>query len=131
MNELEKWVLNEMVEHLEDLEGQVCYGCDLAFELFKSENIDGSFTCSAHKSREWIKEYWDYLGEVVEDYEFNYGEVPVNPLVNEEAFQLQIIIFLSSRLVCESTFVEVNWNEEIELTEETIEQIVSEWRACY
>ena len=131
MNELEKWVMNEMVEHLEDLEGQVCYGCDLAFELFKSENIDGSFTCSAHKSREWINEYWDYLGEVVEDYEFNYGEVPVNPLVNEEAFQLQIIIFLASRLVCESTFIEVNWNEEIELTEETIKQIVSEWIACY
>lgn len=131
MNELEKWVMNEMVEHLEDLEGQVVYGCDLAFTLFESENIDGSFTCSAHKSREWINEYWDYLGEVVEDYEFNYGELPVNPLVNEEAFQLQIIIFLASRLVCESTFIEVNWNEEIELTEETIEQIVSEWRACY
>ena len=131
MNELEKWVLQEMVEHLEDLEGQIVYGCDLAFELFKSENIDGSFTCSAHKSREWINEYWDYLGEVVEDYEFNYGEVPTNPFDNEEAFQLQIIIFLASRLVCESTFIEVNWDEEIELTEETIEQIVSEWRACY
>lgn len=131
MNELEKWVLQEMAEHLEDLEGQVVYGCDLDFELFKSKNIDGSFTCSAHKSREWINEYWDYLGEVVEDYEFNYGELPVNPFDSEEIFQLQIIIFLASRLVCESTFVEVNWNEEIELTEETIEQIVSEWRACY
>lgn len=35
MNELEKWVLQEMVKHLEDLEGQVVYGCDLAFKLFK------------------------------------------------------------------------------------------------
>ena len=131
MNELEKWVMNEMVEHLEEMEGQVVYGCDLAFTLFESENNAGSYTCSAHKSREWIKEYWDYLGEVVEDYEFNYGELPVNPLVNEEAFQLQIIIFLASRLVCESTFIEVNWNDEIELTEETIKQIVSEWIACY
>lgn len=131
MNELEKWVMNEMVEHLEEMEGQVVYGCDLSFKLFESENIDGSFTCSAHKSRKWIKEYWDYLGEVIEEYEFSYGEVPINPLVNEEAFQLQIIIFLASRLVVESTLVEVNWDEEIELTEETIEQIVSEWKACY
>lgn len=131
MNVLENWVMNEMVEHLEEMEGQVVYGCDLAFKLFKSENIDGSFTCSAHKSREWINEYWDYLGEVIEDYEFNYVEVPINPLVNEEIFQLQIINFLASRLVVESTLVEVNWDEEIELTEETIEQIVSEWKACY
>lgn len=131
MNELEKWVLQEMVEHLEEMEGQVVYGYDLASILFKSENIDGSFTCSAHKSREWIDEYWDYLGEVVDDYEFNYGDVPINPLVNEEAFQLQIINFLAYKLVVESTFVEVNWDEEIELTEETIEQIVSEWKACY
>ena len=78
-----------------------------------------------------IKEYWDYLGEVVEDYEFNYGEVPISPFVSEEIFQLQIIIFLASRLADESTFIEINWNEEIELTEETIEQIVSEWKACY
>ena len=131
MNELEKWVMNEMVEHLEEMEGQVVYGCDLAFTLFEGENNTGSYTCNAYSSSQWIKEYWDYLGEVVEDYEFNYGELPVNPLVNEEAFQLQIIIFLASRLVCESTFIEVNWNDEIELTEETIKQIVSEWIACY
>lgn len=131
MNSLEKWVMQEMMWHLEDLEGQVVYGCSLAFRLFESENNTGSYTCSAYKAGRWIKEYWDYLGEVVEDYKFNYGELPVNPLVNEETFQLQIIIFLASRLVCESTFIEVNWNEEIELTEETIKQIVSEWKACY
>ena len=131
MNELEKWVLQEMVEHLEDLEGQVVYGCDLAFTLFESENNTGSYTCNAYEAGKWIKEYWDYLGEVVEDYEFNYGQLPVNPFANKETFQLQIIIFLASRLADESTFIEVNWNEEIELTEETIEQIVSEWKACY
>lgn len=131
MNELEKWVLQEMVEHLEDLEGQVVYGCDLAFTLFEGENNTGSYTCNAYESRQWIKEYWDYLGEVVEDYEFNYGEVPTNPFKSVEEFQMQIILHMASSLVAESTFVEVNWNEEIELTEETIEQIVSEWKACY
>ena len=131
MNELEKWVMQEMMWHLENLEGKVVYGCDLAFKIFENENVTGSYTCNACKSREWIKEYWDYLGEVVEDYEFNYRELPVNPLVNEEVFQMEIIRYMASRLADESTFVEVNWNEEIELTEETIEQIVSEWRACY
>ena len=131
MNSLEKWVMQEMMWHLEDLEGQVVYGCGLAFRLFASENNTGSYTCSAYEARRWIKEYWDYLAEVVEDYEFNYGELPVNPLTNEETFQVQIVLFLASRLADKSTFIEVNWNEEIELTEETIKQIVSEWIACY
>ena len=131
MTRLEKWVLQEMMEHLEDLEGQEVYGCDLAFTLFESENNAGSYTCNAYEAGRWIKEYWDELGEVVEDYEFNYGELPVNPFISTEAFQVQIILFLASRLVGESTFIEVNWNEEIELTEEAIEQIISEWRACY
>ena len=131
MNNLQKWVIKEMIEHLQEMEGQVVYGCDLAFKMFENENVTGSYTCNAYASMQWIKEYWDYLGEVVKDYEFNCGEVPISPFVSEEIFQLQIIIFLASRLADESTFVEVNWNEEIELTEETIEQIISEWKSCY
>ena len=30
---------------LEDLEGQVVYGCDIAFKIFENENINGSYTC--------------------------------------------------------------------------------------
>ena len=130
MNELEKWVLQEMVEHLEDLEGQIVYGCDLAFTLFEGENNTGSYTCNAYESRQWIKEYWDYLGEVVKEYEFNYGEVPISPFVSEETFQLQIIIFLASSLVTESDYIEEHWNEEIELTSDIIEKIAAEWSEC-
>ena len=130
MNSLEKWVMQEMMWHLEDLEGQVVYGCDLAFTLFESENVTGSYTCNTHESRQWIKEYWDYLGEVVEDYEFNYGEVPTNPFKNAEVFQMQIILHMASNLVSKSDYIEEHWDEEIELTEETIKQIVSEWSKC-
>ena len=127
MNNLQKWIIGEMIEHLQEMEGQVVYGCDLAFKLFENENVTGSYTCNAYKSRQWIKEYWDELYSVVEDYEFNYGELPTNPFKNSEVFQMQIILHMASSLVAESTFIEVNWNEEIELTEETIKQIVSEW----
>ena len=130
MNELEKWVLQEMVEHLEDLEGQVVYGCDLAFKMFENENVTGSYTCSSYESKKWIKEYWDYLGEVVEDYEFNYGELPTNPFKNAEVFQMQIILHMASSLVAESDYIEEYWDEEIELTSEIIKKIVAEWSEC-
>ena len=130
MNSLEKWVMQEMMWHLEDLEGQVVYGCSLAFRLFESENNTGSYTCSAYKAGRWIKEYWDYLGEVVEDYEFNYGELPVNPFKNSEVFQMQIILYMASSLVAESDYIEEHWDEEIELTADVIKTIVSEWSEC-
>ena len=130
MNNLQKWVIGEMVKHLEDLEGQVVYGCDLAFTLFENENATGSYTCDAFSSNQWIKEYWDELGEVVEDYEFNYGEVPTNPFKNSEVFQMQIILHMASSLVTESDYIEEHWDEEIELTSEIIEKIVAEWSQC-
>ena len=130
MTNLEKWVLNEMIKHLQEMEGQVVYGCDLAFKLFENANCTGSYTCNAYESREWIREYWHDLGEVVEDYEDNYGELPVNPFNNEEVFQVQIILHLASNLTNYSDFVEWHWNEEIELTKEVIKTIVSEWSKC-
>ena len=127
MNNLQKWIIGEMIEHLQEMEGQVVYGCDLGFRLFENENCNGSYTCNAYESSQWIKEYWDYLGEVVEDYEFDYGELPVNPFDNAEVFQIQIILHMASRLVTESDFVEKNWDAEIEFTSDIIQTIVSEW----
>ena len=137
MNHLQKWVLQEMIKHLQEMikhlqgrEGQSCYGCDLAFKLFENENVTGSYTCNAYESRQWIKEYWDYLGEIVEDYEYEYGELPVNPFDSEEIFQMQIILHMASSLVVESDYVSEKWNEEIEFTSDIIEKIVSEWSEC-
>ena len=130
MNSLEKWVMQEMMWHLEDLEGQVVYGCDLAFKLFENENVTGSYTCNAYEAGKWLKEYWDYLGEIVKDYEFNYGELPANPFNNSEIFQVQIILHVASSLVAKSDYIEEHWNEEIELKSEVIKKIVSEWSEC-
>ena len=99
MNNLQKWIIGEMIEHLQEMEGQVVYGCDLAFKMFENENVTGSYTCNAYKARWWIKEYWDYLSEVVEDYEFECGELPTNPFKNAEVFQMQIILHMASSLV--------------------------------
>ena len=126
-NKLQQWVLQEMVEHLEDLEGQIVYGCDLAFKLFENENVTGSYTCSSYKANQWIKEYWDYLREVVEDYEFNYGELPVNPFDNAEVFQVQIILHMASSLVTESDYINKHWDVEIEFTSDIINIIAKEW----
>ena len=130
MNRLENWVMQEMVWHLKEMEGQTVYGCDLGFQLFEKENCDGSYTCNAYSAGEWIREYWHDLGGVVEEYEFNYGELPVNPFDNPEVFQVQIILDMASSLAAESDYIKECWNDEIELTEDIIEKIVAEWSEC-
>lgn len=130
MNNLQKWVLQEMVEHLKEMEGQTVYECDLAFQLFESENVNGSYTCDAYKARKWIKDNWFDLCEVVEEYEYEFGEYPDNCWINPERFQVQIILFMASSLVTESDYIEEHWNEEIELTSDIIQTIVSEWSEC-
>ena len=130
LNRLENWVMQEMLWHLQKMEGQTVYGCDLAFQLFKSENCTGSYTCNAFESREWIKDNWFDLCEIVEEYEYEFGEYPDNCWINPERFQVQIILYMASSLVGKSDYIEEHWNEEIELTEDIIEKVSAEWSEC-
>ena len=130
LNELEKWVLNEMVWHLQEMEGQEVNVCELAFSLFETENINGSYNCSAYDANQWIKAHWFDLSEVVEEYEDEFGEYPANCWTNPEVFQVQIIIYMACQLISNSKFIENYWNEEIRLTKEVINIIAKEWSDC-
>ena len=44
LNDLEKDVLERMIDALDDLEGRDGYVSELAFTLFEGENINGSMT---------------------------------------------------------------------------------------
>ena len=127
MNNLQKWIIEEMIEHLQEMEGQVVYGCDLAFKLFENENVNGSYTCSSYEASKWIKDNWFDLCEVVEEYEYEFGEYPDNCWINPERFQVQIILYMASSLVAKSDYINKHWNEEIEFTKEVIYIIAKEW----
>ena len=127
---LEKWLLSEMAEHIRYWEGEereVCLG-DLAFELFDNENATGSYDCSSYRAIQWIKEYFDELGEVVEDMGNEWGSV-ANPFDEPESLQVQIVLFLANRLMWESsTLQEADGAEtEITLTDYLVERIAHDW----
>ena len=130
LNNLQKWLIEEMIKHLQEMESQVVYGCDLAFKMFEDANYTGSYTCSSYEASKWIKDNWFDLCEVVEEYEYEFGEYPDNCWINPERFQVQIILYMASSLVAESDYIEDNWNDEIELTEDVIKTIISEWSDC-
>lgn len=127
MNALEKWIVEDMIERLDNVEDLGGYPCDLAYLLYEEDNYNGVITCYAYYSdaKEWIEQFWSELKEEMEDYEFNFGEYP-NPFENECAFMVKIVLNAASRLITESEWVQENWNEDVEYTEEVIKQIKAE-----
>ena len=131
MNDLEKWVMNEMIDKMEDMDGLECYLCDLAFELFEAENINGSYDCSSYRAKAWISEYFSELGDVVNEYQSAMGEPTINVFANPEAFQVQIVIFIADRLITTSQFIAEHWDsDEITLDKEIIDVITTEWKSA-
>lgn len=129
---LEQWVLSEMADHIRYWEGEdreIALG-DLAFELFDNENATGSYDCSAYRATQWVKEYFDELGEVVEDMKNEWGSV-ANPFDEPECFQVQIVLFLASRLVWESSTLQEadEAGTEVTLTDDLVERIAHDWES--
>ena len=130
LNDLEKDVLERMIDHLDDLEGRDGYVSELAFTLFEAENIDGSMTYNTYKAEQWIVEHFHDLGDVVDDMSEAWDITP-NPFANPEVFMLQAVIYIAEQLVYESAYLQRGRDEEeidaITYDEETIALIRREW----
>lgn len=130
LNDLEKSVLEMMLDNLDDMEGRDGYVSDLAFDLFESEKATGSINCSAWCAEEWIVEHFHDLGDVVSNIQDEWGET-LNPFASPETFQVQVVIFLAGRLIDCSDFVARRYEEEcdaITYDAEIIEIIRREWQ---
>lgn len=126
-NELKEWLIGEIESALKDYEGARVYGCDLAYTIFEGANADGSYTCSTYQAKEWIKKYWDEIGEVVEEIKFQFGSEFI-PNVFDEAEKFQVVIILegANYILSHSKTVEHYWDDEFELTKSRINKIVKE-----
>ncbi len=130
LNNLEKDVLEMMIYNLDNMEGREGYVSDLAFDLFESENMDSTITYDREKAKEWIAELFHDMGDVIEEMAAEWDMTP-NPFSNPEAFQVQVVIFLASRLIDCSDFVARRYEEEcdaITYDAEIIELIRDEWK---
>lgn len=127
MDTLKNFVIDAMIDELNEMEGREIYGADLGFEIFSEANCNGSYTCSAIEAENFICKYFSEIGEVVKDIKFNLGaEFIPNCFLQSEKFQVVIMLEMSSSLCGQCEFVNTNWNNEIELTEENIKLIISQ-----
>lgn len=127
MDTLKNFVIDAMIDELNEMEGRGIYGADLGYEIFSEANCNGSYTCSTIEAENFICKYFSEIGEVVEDIKFNLGaEFIPNCFLQSEKFQVVIMLEMSNSLCGQCEFVNTNWNNEVELTEENIKLIISQ-----
>lgn len=124
-------IMNFMIDVLEDkldnFEGTLMYGADMGYGLLEEENSNDTYTFSADEAMEWIKKYFDDIREVVSSIEFNLGAENVpNAFLEPETFMVNCMLEVSSVLCSNCKFIDDNWNNEIELSEENIKIIKSQ-----
>lgn len=127
MDTLKNFVIDAMIDELSAMEDREIYGADLGYEIFSEANCNGSYTCNTLEAENFIKENYSEIGEVVEDIKFNLGaEFIPNPFTEAEKFQVVIMLEMSNALCAQCPFIDENWNNSIELTEENIKLIINQ-----
>ena len=127
-NKIKEFVIDKIIDKLEQYKNISEYGCDLAYKLFEGECVDGSYFYSNYKAEEWIKENYNDLGEIMEELKFQFGEKFLSSLLvdvfdNPDKVVVFVISEVASYLLGQCETVEKYWNEEIELTKENIKNI--------
>ena len=129
MNKLERFILNEMIDSLPDFKGvSVCSLRNLVFVLLESDYCYFKNPKSVKEIRAWINEYFMYFGDVVDDYENEYGCYPYGNIFSyPERFQSNIIFYLAPRLARLSDYV-ANHSDGFIINDEAINTITEEWK---
>ena len=127
METLKNFVIDAMIDRLNEMEGRTVYGVDLGYEIFDEANCNGSYTCNAQEAENFIKDNYSEIGDVVEDIKFSLGaEFIPNPFTEAEKFQVVIMLEMSNAFCAQCPFIDDNWNNSIELTEENIKLIINQ-----
>ena len=122
---IELFVKEEIEIRLKDLVGNNVYLEELGYRLFENENINGSYSYNRYDSIQWIKDYFEELGEIVEEYEDEFGYSVPSPFSEPEKFQVIIILYISNKLVYNALYnTDLDIYSEIELTNDIINTIL-------
>lgn len=135
-SKIKDFVKSEIVCKLEDFsidnnynyEYMQIYACDLAYELFRNENIDGSFFYDIIHAKKWISEHFDDLSEIVEEIQTQFDEDFCNKILldffkNPDRFVVAIVLAVADYLLGQCKYIDENWDNDITLTNDVIDTI--------
>lgn len=124
----EEDIKNFISDRIWDFEDESVYVADLGMILTDDENKYGAWM-SGTEGVEYIKTHWEDASETFEQAIFDFGEEiasELNPFSDPGKFTFFMLDYGVRSVLNNSSFIDDNWNEEVELTEETIKTILSE-----
>lgn len=124
------YAIDYIMDNLPDYEGNNVCGAELADLLMQGPRADGSLTYSTAEAIEWVKQYFDDLGDVVEELKYSVGAdyIP-NVFINPELFMVICIEEVVSRVLSKCEYIDTNWDNDFELTQEIINAITQQAEA--
>jgi hypothetical protein len=115
------YIIDNIQEHI-DSDFYDSY--ELAHAITESDNISGSFTYSTYKAREYIKHWFNDIGDFLEQYELFYGDkLDTNPFTESEKFHAIMVIVLVENIIGN---LECIPNDRFTLTKQLADTIVEE-----
>lgn len=119
-----------IADNLPLYDGHLHYGSELGYDITEEMNVNGSATFSRPAAMDYIREWWIEAADYWEYERLEFGEHFHNPFDDPEAYMVCMIIEGVNSILAQSTFINENWNEEIELTPENIALILSQVENC-
>lgn len=117
-----------MKSRLEEYKDISITASSLAGLLFEEERSNMSHTCNTYQSKEWIKENFSDISELIPELSYdndgNYHNT--NPFTNPELFQVDIMLKVGDYMLGKCSEVEKYGNDEILLTDKKIDEIKQE-----
>lgn len=119
--EIVDWAIDYIEVKLPDYVGVSTYGADLGDLLTEGPNADG-----VYEDDSWAF-ISDHINDAKDEYDYekdNFGDVLHNPFEDPDGFVVCMLINTVNLVLSEVPFVEENWNDEFEISEENIKEIL-------
>jgi hypothetical protein len=126
LDTLLEYSVSYIVDRLQDFKGNTYNDSyELANDITLHDNMSGSFTYNTYDAQQYIKDWFNELGDVLEKYEFQMGEpLTVNPFTDSEKFHAIIVMLKIEMLLSDLECLKDK--EQITLDNQTIQAITDE-----
>lgn len=100
MNELEKEVMNMVVDKLEEIDNirNTDDNFELACQIWEYEHVNGSITYSTYEAEKWVSKHFSDLREYVQDAKED-EFLTIDAFDDPEGFMVQIVIYITQHLL--------------------------------
>jgi hypothetical protein len=120
-----EYCVDYIINRIDEYKDQGCDNAyDIAYFITEYDNTNGSITYSHYHAKEYIKEWFNNVGDFLEEYEFEFGvKLNVNPFTDCEKFHTVMVIIGVEKIINNLTCIPY---DAFILTEELIKSIKKE-----